>query len=88
MTFKIDQFTLNCTFGKLDRCTKADLLLVVNLLNNTVPLNARKVEIKRCFSEKWVKRGILPQVKPKTASEGLHAEVGAQAATAAQSPSG
>lgn len=63
-------------------CTKADLLLVANLFNVSVPLNAQKAEIKQCMAEQLVEKGITAKVKPRLvdASENLVVDVGAEAA--------
>ncbi len=90
MAFDMDESAQNPTLDKLDRCTKADLLLIANFFDISVPLNARKAEIKICLSEQLVERGIVEKAKPQTGSapEGLYEEVETAAATATQALSG
>lgn len=54
MTFDLDDFAQHPSSDKLDQCTKADLLLVANLFNVVVPMNARKAEMKYSLSEQLV----------------------------------
>ena len=54
-------FAQDPALDKLDGCTKADLLLIANFFNISVPLNAREAEIKSCLSEQLVERGIVRQ---------------------------
>lgn len=82
MTFDVDGFAQRPTMDTLQWCTKADLLLVANLFNVSVPLNAQKAEIKQCLAEQLVEKGITAKVKPRLvdASENLVVDVGAEAA--------
>lgn len=50
----MDEFVQDPTLEKLDRCTKADLLSVANFFDVSLSLNTRKVDIKKCVSEKLV----------------------------------
>lgn len=86
----MDDFAQQPTLEKLDRCTKADLLLVAGLFDIVVPLNARKAEIKTILSEKLVEKGVIVTAKPETgsAAESPDGAVGAEAATATQASSG
>lgn len=52
MSFDKDEFAQDPTLEKLDRCTKADLLSVDNFFDVSLSLNTRKVDIKKCVSEK------------------------------------
>lgn len=76
MTFDVNNFAQQLN-------TKADLLLVANLFNVGVPVNAHKVEIEQYMSKQLVERGIIAKAKPQVvgASGGLMVEVGAEAAT-------
>lgn len=44
MTFDMDEFAQNPTLGKLERCTKADLLLIASSFDISVPLKVERVE--------------------------------------------
>ncbi|CAI5669799.1 unnamed protein product [Oreochromis niloticus] len=91
MTFDVDDFAQQPTMDKLDRCTKADLLLVANLFNVSVPLNAKKAEIKQCLTAQLLDKGVIVKSKPRPveATGGLMVDVGAEAAaTIPQATSG
>lgn len=45
MSFDMDDFAQQPSIETLERCTKADLLLVANLFNVDVPLHSKKAEI-------------------------------------------
>ena len=84
--FEMDDFATSPTLEKLDRCTKADLILIASFFDIYVPLNACKAEIKGTLSEKLVEKGVVTKLRPQTglAPEGLHVGVGAVAATVTQ----
>ncbi|KAL7385836.1 hypothetical protein ABVT39_001013 [Epinephelus coioides] len=86
----MDEFAQNPTMDKLERCTKADLFLIASFFDVSIPLNARKVEIKSCLSQRLVEKGVIKVAKLQSVpvSGGLNVEVGAAAATATQAPSG
>ncbi|KAL3979168.1 gamma-glutamyltranspeptidase / glutathione hydrolase / leukotriene-C4 hydrolase [Sarotherodon galilaeus] len=84
MTFDVDDYAQQPTMDKLDRCTKADLLLVANLFNVSVPLNAKKAEIKQCLTAQLLDKGVIVKSKPRPveATGGLVVDAGAEAAAA------
>lgn len=59
MEFQLDEFTINPSVEKLDRCRKADLLLIANFYDIRVPYNGRKEEWKQVLIEELVVRGVL-----------------------------
>ncbi|KAF3706922.1 hypothetical protein EXN66_Car000093 [Channa argus] len=65
MEFNMDEFTINPTIEKLQRCTKADLFLIASFFDVPVPLNARKAEVRAILSEKLVEEGVVTMPKPK-----------------------
>ena len=64
----MDKFALEPTLDKLERCTKADLLLIANFFNISVPLNLKKAGIKAVLTEKLVEGGYVSQVKSQQGS--------------------
>lgn len=42
MEFKLEDFTNEPTVEKLDKCIKADLVLIANLFDVQEPINAKK----------------------------------------------
>ncbi|CAI5692091.1 unnamed protein product [Oreochromis niloticus] len=88
MSFDMDDFAQQPSIEKLERCTKADLLLVANLFNVDVPLNSKKAEIKQCLVDKLVDRGVFGRMKTLPGGSGsLETAVGAKAAGAIPKPS-
>ncbi|CAI5639672.1 unnamed protein product [Oreochromis niloticus] len=88
MSFDMDDFAQQPSIEKLERCTKADLLLVANLFNVDVPLNSKKAEIKQCLVDKLVDRGVFGRMKTSPGGSGsLETAVGAEAAGAVPKPS-
>lgn len=88
MTFDMDDFAQQPSVEKLERCRKADLLVVANLFNVDVPLHSKKAEIKQCFIEKLVDRGVFGRLKTSPRGSGsLETAVGAEAAGAIPKPS-
>ncbi|CAI5670127.1 unnamed protein product [Oreochromis niloticus] len=83
MSFDMDDFAQQPSIDKLERWTKADLLVVANLFNVDVPLHSRKAEIKKCLIEKLVDRGVFGGLKTSPSGSGsLETAVGAEAAGA------
>ncbi|XP_039906424.1 uncharacterized protein LOC120745531 [Simochromis diagramma] len=74
MEFKLEDFTLGPTEEKLDRCKKDDLILIANFFDVTVPLNAKKKELKELLCIKLNERGLFGEPGP---AEGI--ELGAVA---------
>ncbi|CAI5678555.1 unnamed protein product [Oreochromis niloticus] len=74
MEFKLEDFTLGPTEEKLDRCKKDDLILIANFFDVTVPLNAKKKELKELLCIKLHERGLFGEPGP---AEGV--ELGAVA---------
>ncbi|XP_049912636.1 uncharacterized protein LOC126397732 [Epinephelus moara] len=72
--FDMDEFAQNPTMDKLERCTKADLFLIASFFDVSIPLNARKVEIKSCLSQRLVEKGVIKVAKLQSVpvSEGLN----------------
>ncbi|XP_026016141.1 uncharacterized protein LOC113018114 [Astatotilapia calliptera] len=88
MSFDMDDFAQRPSIEKLERCTKADLLVVANLFRVDVPLNAKKAEIKHCLVERLVDRGVFGGQKTSPSGSGsLETAVGAEAAGAVPKPS-
>ncbi|CAI5678278.1 unnamed protein product [Oreochromis niloticus] len=88
MTFDMDDFAQQPSIEKLERCTKADLLVVAHLFNVDVPLHSKKAEIKQCLIEKLVDRGVFGRLKTSPRGSGsLETAVGAEAAGAVPKPS-
>ncbi|KAL4005472.1 hypothetical protein ACER0C_005185 [Sarotherodon galilaeus] len=59
MEFKLEDFTLSPTEEKLDRCKRDDLILIANFFDVTVPLNAKKKELKELLCVKLHERGLF-----------------------------
>ncbi|XP_039460221.1 uncharacterized protein LOC120435199 [Oreochromis aureus] len=74
MEFKLEDFTLGPTEEKLDRCKKDDLILIANFFDVTVPLNAKKKELKELLCIELHERGLFGKPGP---TEGV--ELGAVA---------
>ncbi|KAL3968224.1 ATP-binding cassette, subfamily A (ABC1), member 1 [Sarotherodon galilaeus] len=64
MEFKLEDFTLSPTEEKLDRCKKDDLILIANFFDVTVPLNAKKKELKELLCVKLLERGLFGEPAP------------------------
>ncbi|KAK2849596.1 hypothetical protein Q5P01_009430 [Channa striata] len=64
MEFKLEDFTTNPSRDKLERCRKADLLLIADCFDLRVPLHAKKEELKQLLMEKLLERGFFPKPAP------------------------
>ena len=75
MEFSLDGFVASPSWEGLDKCKKADLLIVANCYDVQVSYSARKAELKRILCEELVERGVLPKLSGDTAAEAPVAEV-------------
>ena len=75
MGFSLDGFVASPSWEGLDKCKKADLLIVANCYDVQVSYSARKAELKRILCEELVERGVLPKLSGDTAAEAPVAEV-------------
>ncbi|XP_076745575.1 uncharacterized protein LOC112435382 [Maylandia zebra] len=64
MEFKLEDFTLSPSAEKLDRCKKADLLLVAEFFDVTVPLTAKKKELRELLCVQLTDRGLFGEPGP------------------------
>lgn len=55
----LDEFAQYPTIEKLNRCTKADLLLISNVFNVSLPLHAKKAEMKAQLTKSLVEGGFI-----------------------------
>ncbi|KAK0145445.1 Retrovirus-related Pol polyprotein from transposon 297 [Merluccius polli] len=60
MEFALDEFMGSPSLKKIEKCRKADLLILANCYNVHVAYSARKAEIKHLLCAKLVEQGILP----------------------------
>ncbi|XP_076842798.1 uncharacterized protein LOC143487636 [Brachyhypopomus gauderio] len=58
--FDLTEFSLFPTLEQFDKCRKADLLLIAEFFNVTVPRDASKRDIKQALEHSLVRDGILP----------------------------
>ena len=79
MEFSLDEFVVSPAFAKLEKCRKADLLIVANCYNVQVQYSARKAELKQLICAELVEQGVLPKAADAaagdTASDAPMAEV-------------
>ena len=79
MEFSLDEFVVSRSFAKLEKCRKADLLIVANCYNVQVQYSARKAELKQLLCAELVEQGVLPKgadaAAGDTASDAPMAEV-------------
>ena len=61
MEFSLDEFVVSPSFAKLEKCRKADLLIVANCYNVQVQYSARKAELKQLIGAELVEQGVLPK---------------------------
>ncbi|CAI5660147.1 unnamed protein product [Oreochromis niloticus] len=59
MDFSLEDFVEAPSWDKLDKCKKADLLIVANSYDVEVSYSARKAELKETLAEKLVEKGVL-----------------------------
>ncbi|XP_013856586.1 uncharacterized protein LOC106512535, partial [Austrofundulus limnaeus] len=68
MEFSLDDFVLSPTLDKLEKCKKADLLIVANHFGVEVSYSARKADLKQTLCDQLVEKGVLsPAAAVKTA---------------------
>lgn len=81
MDFSLDDFVETPLWSKIERCRKADLLLVADYYGVVVSGSARKAELRDALMGKLVEKGVLkgPAVKE---AEGTAVEASADAAGA------
>ena len=61
MEFSLDDFVTSPSFAKIEKCKKADLLIVANCYNVQVAYSAKKAELKQLLCAKLVEQGVLPR---------------------------
>ncbi|KAG7471602.1 hypothetical protein JOB18_022732 [Solea senegalensis] len=61
MEFSLDEFVISPSLAKLEKCKKADLLIVASCYNVHVPYSIRKAELKQLLWSKLVEQGVLPR---------------------------
>lgn len=61
MEFSLDEFVISPSLVKLEKCKKADLLIVASCYNVHVPYSIRKAELKQLLWSKLVEQGVLPR---------------------------
>lgn len=88
--FDLLDFAKSPALEKLERCTKADLLLIAGFFDVSVPLNARKAEIKYLLATQLAQKGVLTRARSESGrvDEESDVEEGAESATATPGPSG
>ncbi|KAK2845089.1 hypothetical protein Q5P01_011748 [Channa striata] len=64
MEFKLEDSTTNPRRDKLERCRKADLLLIADFFDVHVPLHAKKEELKQLLMATLMERGFFPKPAP------------------------
>ncbi|XP_039863188.1 uncharacterized protein LOC120718658 [Simochromis diagramma] len=85
MEFSLDDFVEAPSWVKIDKCKKADLLIVANSYDVEVSYSARKAELKETLAEKLVEKGVLlprgddAESKPVTGADGTASEAAANA---------
>ncbi|KAK0136914.1 hypothetical protein N1851_026936 [Merluccius polli] len=67
MEFALDDFVTSPSWARIEKCKKADLLIVANCYDVQVPYNARKPELKQLLCAKLVEQGVLPKPAVKAA---------------------
>ncbi|CAJ1076939.1 uncharacterized protein LOC118558122 [Xyrichtys novacula] len=61
MDFSLDDFMASPSVAKIEKCKKADLLIVANFFNVKVPYNVNKAELKQLLCAQLVEQGVLPK---------------------------
>ena len=70
MEFSLDEFVVSPSFAKLEKCRKADLLIVANCYNVQVQYSAKKAELKQLLCAELVEQGVLPKSAAADAAAG------------------
>lgn len=61
MEFALDDFVSRPSWDKIEKCKKAELLIIANVFNIQVPYSKNKAELKRLLCAKLLEQGILPK---------------------------
>ncbi|CAJ1081954.1 hypothetical protein LDENG_00278960 [Xyrichtys novacula] len=61
MDFSLDDFMASPSFAQIEKCKKADLLIVANYFNVQIPYNVNKAELKQLLCAQLVEKGVLPK---------------------------
>ncbi|KAG7510018.1 hypothetical protein JOB18_011250 [Solea senegalensis] len=89
-----DEFVISPSLAKLEKCKKADLLIVASCYNVHVPYSIGKAELKQLLWSKLVEQGVLPRpagdatdaVAGDAAGDALEADVKAAEVAAMLAP--
>ena len=76
MEFSLDDFVVSPTWAKVEKCRKADLLIVANFYNVQVPYSAKKAELRQLLCAKLVEQGALPNPAADAAEAAAGDETG------------
>lgn len=69
MEFKLEEFVANPTANMLDKCRKANLILIVSSLDVHVPPSVKKKELQNLLHEKLSERGLIGEPDPTVGVE-------------------
>lgn len=78
MEFKLEEFVANLSIERLEKCKKADLILIDSSFDVHVPPNVKKKKLQELLYENLGKRGLISEPAPVVGVElgdlaGIHA---------------